>query len=227
RTRALQAKPYPCIEQLRFLDLNLAKHPRYSEVLSRLQAGEKLLDAGCCFGQDLRKLIFDGAPNTSNLYGIDNEKIFLDLGYELFRDQSKYQGSFVVMDLLAPAHDTTAINRDMNIVSAFSLLHLFSFAEQKMLACRLVEFRKPKPGSMIIGRQVSTSEPNVYSGLQKGTQLYGHDAGTFRQLWEEVGAATETKWRFEAEIKPAGDNMQGNSFTMPSMGWLYLTLIRE
>ena len=170
-------------------------------MLSRLQAREKLLDAGCCFGQDLRKLVFDGAPNTSNLYGIDNEKVFLDLGYELFRDQDKYQGSFTVMDLFAPAHDSTAIKGEMNVVSAFSLLHLFPMAEQKMLACCLIEFSKPKPGSMIIGRQECTSEPKVYSGLQKGTQRYVHDARTFRQLWEEVGAATKTKWRFEAEIR--------------------------
>ena len=96
-----------------------------------------------------------------------------------------------------------------------------------MLACCLIEFSKPKPGSMIIGRQECTSEPKVYSGLQKGTQRYVHDARTFRQLWEEVGAATKTKWRFEAEIRPIRNNMRGKSFTMPGMGWLYFTFIRE
>ncbi|CAI7569224.1 unnamed protein product [Penicillium viridicatum] len=38
------------------------------------QMGQTLLDLGCCFGQDLRKLAFDaGLSSTTNLIGADIE----------------------------------------------------------------------------------------------------------------------------------------------------------
>lgn len=49
--------PYPCIGQFRFLSLGIANSPHYDEVLQRLRGGEKLLDVGCCFGQEIRKLV--------------------------------------------------------------------------------------------------------------------------------------------------------------------------
>lgn len=41
----------------RFLDLNMCNQPYYPEVLERVKNGEKILDIGCCFGQELRKLV--------------------------------------------------------------------------------------------------------------------------------------------------------------------------
>ena len=40
----------------------MSVHPVYDEVVSRLKKDSKLLDLGCCFGQDIRKLIHDGVP---------------------------------------------------------------------------------------------------------------------------------------------------------------------
>lgn len=41
------------------------KEPYYDEVLSRVKNGEKLLDLGCCFGQELRKLVSPRIPSFS------------------------------------------------------------------------------------------------------------------------------------------------------------------
>ncbi|KAF2401227.1 hypothetical protein EJ06DRAFT_576020 [Trichodelitschia bisporula] len=40
----------------RFLDLTLIKFSVYPQVIERMKGGEKFLDLGCCFGQELRRL---------------------------------------------------------------------------------------------------------------------------------------------------------------------------
>jgi len=41
----------------RFLDLSILQSKVYPEVVKRLKGGEKLLDLGCCFGQEIRQLV--------------------------------------------------------------------------------------------------------------------------------------------------------------------------
>ena len=65
REKAWQTFPYPCIGKFDFLTLSISIHPCYSRVLATLAAPDaqaNLLDLGCCFGQDIRKLVHDGAP---------------------------------------------------------------------------------------------------------------------------------------------------------------------
>lgn len=41
-----------------FLTLNMPYMPEYEEILVRLQTGDqKFIDVGCCFGQEIRKLV--------------------------------------------------------------------------------------------------------------------------------------------------------------------------
>jgi hypothetical protein len=57
RAKAFSIFPYPCIGMYRFLDLSILSTDVYPEVLRRLKGGEKLLDLGCCFGQEIRQLV--------------------------------------------------------------------------------------------------------------------------------------------------------------------------
>jgi hypothetical protein len=57
REKAFAIYPYPCIGMYRFLDLSIVKTKVYSEVVQRLKSGEKILDLGCCFGQEIRQLV--------------------------------------------------------------------------------------------------------------------------------------------------------------------------
>jgi hypothetical protein len=41
----------------RFLNFGLPATSAYGEVLERVKRGESLLDLGCCFGQELRRLV--------------------------------------------------------------------------------------------------------------------------------------------------------------------------
>ena len=71
-------------------------------MLERIKSGQTLLDLGCCFGQDLRRLVADGAPSR-NLCGMDCNATFIDLGYDLFLDRETFEATFVVSDFLNDA----------------------------------------------------------------------------------------------------------------------------
>ncbi len=58
----------------------------------------RLLDVGCCFGQDLRKLVVDGVP-SERLVGLEPESKFLDLGFELFADRELFKGQMIAGNL--------------------------------------------------------------------------------------------------------------------------------
>src|ERR1700712_3668202 len=93
RDRAYKSYPYPCLGRWRFLELDLASHPLYhTDILPMLKDVEKpewiFLDLGCCLGQDVRKLLFDGVDPT-RVYGADLRPEFIDMSYELFRDEDK------------------------------------------------------------------------------------------------------------------------------------------
>ncbi|KAL4995726.1 hypothetical protein BDV10DRAFT_187766 [Aspergillus recurvatus] len=100
RDQAWDILPFPCISLFRFLDFPAYLQPVYPEVLSRIKSGETFLDLGCCFGQDIRKLVHDGAPGE-NLIGVDTEPRFLELGYQLFKDKVSLKAHFLTGDVLA------------------------------------------------------------------------------------------------------------------------------
>ncbi|KAE8447545.1 hypothetical protein EG329_010675 [Mollisiaceae sp. DMI_Dod_QoI] len=97
REEAWKIFPFPCIGQMRFLDFSLAKMPSYDKILARLNDSltpARLLDVGCCFGQDLRRLVADGTP-SENLVGLDVEPQFLSLSYDLFADREFFKGQMI------------------------------------------------------------------------------------------------------------------------------------
>lgn len=61
-------------------------HPPILSLLKASQSQYTLLDRGCCFAQDVRKLVDDGA-RPQNLYACDLKGEFLDVGYDLFKDK--------------------------------------------------------------------------------------------------------------------------------------------
>jgi hypothetical protein len=58
------------LRRYRFLDLIMTTMDVYQEVLERVKKGEKFMNLGCCFGQEIRQLVHDGAPSV-NTYGSD------------------------------------------------------------------------------------------------------------------------------------------------------------
>ena len=151
---------------MRFLAFNLAAAPYYKTMLERLQSGATLLDAGCCFGTETRYLANEGIP-SSQLYGFDLEPKFLDLGYDLFRDRGKMQATFVVGDILAApflakGRGLSSLEGKIDIVWASSFLHVWDWDEMILAVRRLLWLTVPKAGSMVVGRQLGSTEAGTH-----------------------------------------------------------------
>ena len=166
-----------------------------------MKDGEQFLDLGCCFGQEIRKLIFDGAP-SENLYGTDLRPDFYELGYELFRDRQTCKAMFFPSNVFEPNAERDALNGTISIVYAGAFFHLFDRPEQLQVARRVVSLLAPRPGTLILGRQVGNVTPGRFEhGTNSGGWMYRHNEQSWQQFWDEVGAETGTKWESWAELK--------------------------
>ena len=211
RDRSFAIWSYACIGQMRFLSYNLSLLPFYQEVLTRLRAEAVFLDAGCCFGQELRYLVHDGIP-SSQLYGFDLEPAFIELGYELFRDQTKIQTTFVSGDVLASPGSTeygdlVKLQGVADIVFASSFLHVWDWNEMVTAAKSLVSMTRSQPGSIIVGKQLGSTEAGRYKMPTASGFNFRHNVESMKRFWDQVGKETDSKWSVEA------DTYQGHELT--------------
>lgn len=253
------------------MNLSLSRHPLYPEVLARLRpqidletqrleslnisgkssgisyihsSSQVLLDLGCCLAQDLRKLVFDGVP-SENLYGLDVEKGFIDLSYDLFNDHTTFKSQFVIADmLLADVSRDSALDADsstdglsadsipaptslaslenrISVVVANSIFHLYNYADQLRLAKRVVRLLSPERGSLILGRQVGSSQPGEYNAVNNQGTRYAHDATSFRRFWgqvaEDIGGGCKFRVETVLDEEEIGDNKdQGQHWSEPN-----------
>jgi len=200
RDQAWQIYPYPCIGQFRFLDLAITHQPEYPQVVTRLKTGnQKYLELGCCFGQEIRKLVLDGVPSES-LYAVDLEQPFIDLGYKLFKDKDTLKAHFMTANLVAGTGNidkVKALEGQIDILYAASFLHLFDYDTQLALCIMITKLLKPVKGSVFMGRQVG----NVKAGHRERNagkqQMYAHDEGSWKEMWRKVEEVTRTRWRVD------------------------------
>ncbi|KAL9591365.1 MAG: hypothetical protein Q9179_007798 [Wetmoreana sp. 5 TL-2023] len=285
RHRAFKVYPYPCLGQNRFLNLSLSRHPQYPEVLARLsrsrnalpasQPGESLepkkppelfLDLGCCLGQDIRKLVVDGAA-SENLYGLDIEPHFIDLGYELFRDRRTLKSRFTIADLLTSegvenagwdksqsstvvdnspsAKDVSSdaatpspaciplstLKHQISIIAANSFFHIHNLASQFTLATQAAHLLVPRPGSLILGRQVGSLKPGEYTSVDSTKTRFAHDVTSFQQFWDRVADNVGGGCRFHVEAtldeNELGENKnQGQEWAEPDIRRLIFAVRR-
>ncbi|KAI1134236.1 hypothetical protein F5Y05DRAFT_240620 [Hypoxylon sp. FL0543] len=216
RDRLWDIYPYVCIGHFRFLSLKFTSDARYQVALQRLLAPNSkttFLDVGCCVGQVLRQLAFDGV-DSSRLYGTDLEPRFLEAGYDLFKDRDRFKATFVAGDMLNQGSEDglDVFDDKMSIIHATSFFHLFNWEDQIRAARRMVRFLNPDdPDVMIFGRQVGTTTPGDRQGA-RGSRRFLHDATSWQELWDEVGKLTETTWRTEvADIDEPGMHPDGNT----------------
>lgn len=173
----------------------------YPEILERVKGGEKFLDLGCCFGQEIRKLVQDGAP-SANTYGSDLWGEFLSIGYELFKDKDRLKTAFIAADIFDDSSALTELYGQMNIIYVGDFFHLFSLEEQEIIAVRVTKLLARQPGSLIIGRQSGSEIAKEYSraGDTSGRKHFQHNPQSWTELWERVGEKTESKWLVEADL---------------------------
>jgi hypothetical protein len=191
------------------------------------------LDLGCCVGQDIRKLVFDGAP-SENTYGSDLEKNFMDIGYELFLDKPTLKTTFIAADIFNEDSDLERIAGDIDIIHAASFLHLFDEEGQHKACERIVKLLKSEPGSLFIGRQIGNRESGVHVGsMDSSKKRYRHNAASFEKMWKMVGEKTGTKWKANAyledqDLHAIAEKLGLESATIPpGSKWLSFAVRRE
>lgn len=108
------------------------------------------MDLACCFGQDIRILVFDGAP-AENITGSELEQGFIDLGYELFKDRDKLGAKFTSGGFFAA--ETAGLQaHSFDIIHAAGFYHLFTWDEQVEAISKTLRLLRPTTGSMLLGR---------------------------------------------------------------------------
>ena len=162
---------------------------------------DRFLDVGCCFGQDVRRLIFDGAP-IANVHGSDLQQPFLDLGYDLFQDHDKLpRSTFIAADVFdaGPESGLQQFESKVDIIHAASFFHLFGYQDSATVGRRFISLLRHQSGSMILGRQMGNQTAGEYEHKVGTGTMFRHNPESFKQWWAEVGEATGTRWEVEVE----------------------------
>ncbi|KAI1120149.1 hypothetical protein F5Y10DRAFT_139700 [Nemania abortiva] len=207
RAQGFAANPYPCIGLYRFTLLTLLGHPLYGKIVERLkQENATYLDIGCCFGQDLRQLVFDGVP-SSRLIGLDIAEPLMEVGYDFFRDRGAIESEFLVADVFegsAQPQWAKLEKRGIDVVHCSAFFHLFPL-DQQLAAARQIG-KLMKKGGVIVGRQIGSERPGDVPAIQERSSSYRHDVSTFRDMWRKVGEDTQTEWEVEGSMDKVGIN---------------------
>lgn len=170
----------------------------------------------------------DGAPSSEAMYGIDIESAFFHLGYELFRDREKMHATFLAADLTAPVLPSIeSLESRFDIISAQSFFHLFTLEDQVTAAIHLARLTKPIPGSIIVGRQLGLMEARETRGLTAEATVFLHNPDSFTSLWQDVGAATDSKWKVHTEVGKAPDRILRQSWAVPGIMFFVFTVTRQ
>lgn len=130
-----------------------------------------------------------GAP-TENMYATDVTGDFWNLGYELFRDQGKMKAHFIESDLSVADDELHQFEGAFDILIANQIFHLFPWDKQVQVIARSVSLTNP--ASTIIGYQMALPQARPFS--DGPGSLFIHDLSTFKQIWGEVEAKTNTTW---------------------------------
>jgi hypothetical protein len=202
RNDAWEVFPYPCIGQFRFLDLSLKTMEQYPEILQRLQQGQKLLDMACCFGQEIRQLVVDGAP-AENIYGCDLREDYISLGYQLFGDKDTLRSKFVIANIFDNTSALTELKGQLDIIYAGSFFHLWGWDDQVEVSKKVASLLRPEKGSMIVGRQVGavTAAEKDHISNPTGT-MYRHNVESFQKMWKGISADLGIPFTVEAKLLP-------------------------
>lgn len=211
RDKAWEIFPYPCIGQFRFLNLSLSKKPSYASILSRIREGATYLDIGCCIGQDIRKLVHDGAPG-GNLHGTELQGEFIRLGYDFFRDRDTLEATLMQADAfdLGEGSPLGGLVGKVDIIHMGQVVHLFGWERQRELLENCVKLLRPaSSGTIILGQAVG----DVEGGVKPGAQIFVHNVETFNKMWAEISERAGLKFECRATLD------QGLGIAESRRGW--------
>jgi 2-polyprenyl-3-methyl-5-hydroxy-6-metoxy-1,4-benzoquinol methylase len=201
REEAWDIFPYPCIGQFRFLDLSLKYFDEYPEVLKRLQEGQKLLDMACCFGQEIRQLVADGAP-AENIYGCDLREEYIALGYKLFADRDTLKANFLTANIFDATSSLTERKGTFNVIYTGSFFHLFDYDDQVKVSKAVASLLLPEKNSLILGRQVGSTIAAEHDHRTNPTgKMFRHNIESLKEMWKKIGDDIGVSFAVDARLE--------------------------
>ncbi|KAM5531491.1 hypothetical protein V8D89_014816 [Ganoderma adspersum] len=212
QAEAYKIHPYPCIRSFGFLLCKIARLPAYKQLLAlgKERQDPIFLDIGCCFGNDIRRVIQDGFP-MGGAIGSDLYPEFWDMGHKLFKSTPKtFPVPFVPGDAFDPAFlevagpfssppneprpdlsTLTSLNPLRGHVSAIhasSFFHLFSEEKQLELAKALAGLLSPELGSVILGAHGGAPEKGLrvetFGPNSHEVKMFCHSPESWTAMWD-------------------------------------------
>jgi SAM-dependent methyltransferase len=202
RDQIWEVFPYPCVGEFGFLDLNLCQRPAYIRIMNKVKASPSArhLDIGCCVGQDIRRLAYDGVP-SERIVGLELERGFIDLGYDLFRDRDKIKSQFVVANMLDENNDELdSLAGSFDTIHVGMVIQLFNRDEQMKFLAKVFKLGKEEPGVLIVGHFLGHTDAAEDVPGKFGQANMRHNLESWFKLWNEVCEKTGTRWRLETTI---------------------------
>lgn len=184
---------YPCFGMLSFVDFDLSRSPVYEEIISRLKMSSIMLDLGCGFGQDIRRLVYDGAP-AENIFGLDKEEEFIELGFDLFRDRATLKSTFLVDDFLKPSAKLVQLAGHIHIINSGYFLHLWDWNGQVRVAKCMIDLLSLQEDDLITGVQFGRDDAGLWGVPTLDYSIFLHSPASFAQMWKQIGEETSTRW---------------------------------
>lgn len=135
--------------------------------------------------------------------------------------------TFLVADLTTPVlQRIKSLESRFDIISAQSFFHLFTLEDQITAAIRLSRLTKPTSGSIIVGRQLGLVDARETGGLTPEATVFLHSPDSFIKFWQDVGAATDSKWKVDTEVEEALDRVLRQSWAVPGIMIVVFTVTR-
>lgn len=180
---------------------------KYDSILQKIKEGQQYLDLGCGFGQNIRKMVFDGA-SAENITGADLSQTLIDCGFEYFQDKATLKSKFIIGDILnSESANFVQASGQFDIIFTAMVYHLWGWKDQVKACIETTKLLKAVLGSTIFGWQLGSNpagevERKLDDSRKQHRMMYQHDAESFKKMWEEVEQATGVKWDVQAKSKP-------------------------
>ena len=148
---------YRCVQSLSFLVPKVQRFEAYPKLLDLLvtQKKVKVADIGCCFGQDIRRLILDGIP-PDMIYAIDVTPGYWQAGLRLYNDKERNNHDIASVktlfcDLCAEEEEGGDVLEpaSFDCIILKNVFHVLSFVQATRLIHRMAKMLRP--GGFVMG----------------------------------------------------------------------------
>jgi hypothetical protein len=193
---------YRCVQSLAFLIPKLHKFQAYSKLMAIYAEHKavKVADVGCCFGQDVRKLVLDGIP-PAMIWAIDVTGGYWTAGRELYREVGdnvsahaaahgidKVHTNFCDLCAVSISDDvkTDIVNGSFDCVISKNVFHVLSFAQSERLVLRMGQMLKS--GGFVMGICLGAQKEKDWAMTPDGSEVrFLQSKKTLTAVFEKYG----------------------------------------